>query len=87
MTNDHTLYVVEVKTPAPSRSSATPDAPTPPRPSPPQPAGQAIALVRALLGCPQRLLDPAQTTWRCAIAGGQRTIHLHAATAAGQLAL
>ncbi len=55
--------------------------------SPPQPAGQAIALVRALLGCPQRLLDPAQTPWHCAIAGGQRTISLHAATAAGQLAL
>ncbi len=84
MTNDHTLYVVEVNDtctePLVGHTGCT-------YASPPQPAGQAIALVRALLGCPQRLLDPAQAPWRCAIAGGQRTISLHAATAGGQLAL
>jgi len=84
MTDHPTLYVVEVNDtcaePLVGHTGCT-------YASPPQPAGQAIALVRALLGCPQRLLDPAQTPWRCAIAGGQRTISLHAATAAGQLAL
>lgn len=55
--------------------------------SPPQPAGQAIALVRTLLGCPQRTLTPEQSPWHCAVAGGRRTIRLHVATPAGQLAL
>lgn len=55
--------------------------------SPPQPAGQALALVRILLGCPQHELTVAQSPWSCAIAGGRRTIRLHRASADGQLAL
>ena len=55
--------------------------------SPPQPEAQALALVRVLLGSPQRTLGIAQSPWRCAIAGGKRTIALHQTTGAGQLAL
>ena len=55
--------------------------------SPPQPAVQALALVRVLLDCPQHPLDTTQTPWKRAIAGGQRTVRLHAATPAGQLSL
>lgn len=55
--------------------------------SPPQPAVQALALVRALVGCPQHALDVQDNPWRCAIAGGTRTIRLHAAGADGQLHL
>ena len=55
--------------------------------SPPQPAVQALALVRALLGCPQYELRVADGPWRCAIAGGNRTIRLHTAHADGQLHL
>jgi hypothetical protein len=53
--------------------------------SPPQPAVQALALVRLLLGCPQGELQVTQAPWRCAIAGGSRTIRLHPAGADGQL--
>jgi hypothetical protein len=55
--------------------------------SPPQPAVQALALVRALLACPQRDLHVTDSPWRSAIAGGSRTIRLHAAHADGQLHL
>jgi hypothetical protein len=55
--------------------------------SPPQPAVQALGLVRALLGCPQHALSVHDSPWRCAIAGGTRTIRLHAAAADGQLRL
>ena len=55
--------------------------------SPPQPATQALALVRALLGCPQQNLHVQDSPWRLAIAGGRRTIRLHRADAAGQLRL
>ncbi len=55
--------------------------------SPPQPATQALALVRLLLGCPQEELRVAGGPWRCAIAGGKRTIRLHATAADGQLHL
>ena len=43
--------------------------------SPPQPRGEAVALVRLLLG---RGGDPedGEVSWRCPIAGGQRTITL-----------
>jgi hypothetical protein len=55
--------------------------------SPPQPAGQALALVRALLGCPQPELQIRDGSWRLAIAGGTRTIRVHPASASGQLHL
>ena len=55
--------------------------------SPPQPAPQALALVRALLGCPQNPLEIHESPWRHAIAGGARTIRLHPAYASGQLTL
>lgn len=55
--------------------------------SPPQPATQVLALVRILLGCPERELRLDQAPWSCPIAGGRRTIHLHPATPGGQLAL
>jgi hypothetical protein len=55
--------------------------------SPPQPAVQALALVRALLGCPQHNLEIAGSPWRYAIAGGQRTVRLHPARADGQLTI
>jgi hypothetical protein len=55
--------------------------------SPPQPAAQALALVRALLGCPQNALGVHESPWRHAIAGGIRTIRLHHAPASGQLTL
>lgn len=55
--------------------------------SPPQPSLQALALVRVLLGCPQRDLDLADQQWTCAVAGGKRVIRLHPADAAGQLTL
>ena len=38
--------------------------------SPPQPAVQALALVRALLSCPQHDLRVGDSPWRSAIAGG-----------------
>jgi hypothetical protein len=55
--------------------------------SPPQPATQALALVRALMGCTQRPLDVADTPWTSPIAGGRRVIHLHRADADGQLTI
>lgn len=55
--------------------------------SPPQPAVQALALVRALLGCTQRRLDVGDGPWRAPIAGGQRVIHLHRADSDGQLTI
>ncbi len=48
--------------------------------SPPQPADQALALVRALIGCPLDELDVQHNPWRHAIAGGTRTITLHSAS-------
>lgn len=47
--------------------------------SPPQPRAQAIALVQALLGCPFAQMNCNARSWHRAIAGGRRTIHLHAA--------
>lgn len=55
--------------------------------SPPQPAVQALALVRALLGCTQRRLEVEDAPWRAPIAGGQRVIRLHRARADGQLTI
>lgn len=55
--------------------------------SPPQPVVQALALVRALRGCPQRPLEVTDGPWRYPIAGGTRTIRLHRATTDGQLSL
>jgi hypothetical protein len=48
--------------------------------SPPQPAGQAIALVSALLSCPAAAATIDHAPWQRAIAGGRRTIRLHRAT-------
>lgn len=55
--------------------------------SPPQPVMQALALVRALLGCTQRPLDVDDAPWKAPIAGGQRIVHLHRAEADGQLTI
>ena len=55
--------------------------------SPPQPAAQALALVRALLGCTQRRLEVRDTPWTAPIAGGRRVIRLHPARADGQLTI
>jgi hypothetical protein len=55
--------------------------------SPPQPAAQALALVRALLGCPQNIVQVTDSPWRCAVAGGRRTIRLHPASADDRLRL
>lgn len=55
--------------------------------SPPQPPVQALALVHALLGCPQNPLAVDESPWRHAIAGGTRTIRLHHASPTGQLHL
>jgi hypothetical protein len=55
--------------------------------SPPQPPEQALALVRVLLGCPPGELSAGGGSWRCAIAGGHRTIRLHRAQHDGQLRL
>lgn len=55
--------------------------------SPPQPVVQALALVRALLGCTQRRLDVGDAPWKSPIAGGQRVIHLYRAEADGQLTI
>lgn len=55
--------------------------------SPPQPVVQALALVRALLGCTQRPLAVTDAPWKAPIAGGQRVIHLHPARADGQLTI
>ncbi|MGI8411556.1 MAG: hypothetical protein ACR2LV_02595 [Solirubrobacteraceae bacterium] len=55
--------------------------------SPPQSSGQALSLVRILLGCPQRELSVDQSPWSSAIAGGRRTIRLHRVQAGGQLVL
>ena len=43
--------------------------------SPPQPPEQARTLVRLLLGWSTEPLD-GQTRWRCAVAGGTRTVTL-----------
>lgn len=52
--------------------------------SPPQSAVQALALVRTLLCCPQHNLRTATARGDPQIAGGTRTIRLHAAHADGQ---
>jgi hypothetical protein len=52
--------------------------------SPAQPTEQALALVRILLARPSHELE-AGGAWQCAIAGGQRTVRLHAAHADDQL--
>ena len=41
-----------------------------------QSADQALALVRALLGCPKDPLAPPDSSWRHATVGGTRTIRL-----------
>jgi hypothetical protein len=43
--------------------------------SPPQPPEQALTLVGLLLGWSTQALD-GQTRWRCAVAGGTRTVTL-----------
>ena len=81
---DHQLYIVELDDQCDYRlvghsgCSYT---------SPPQPAGQALALVRALLGCAQLALEPDDAPWKAAIAGGNRVIRLHRARADGQLTI
>ena len=81
---DHQLYIVELDDQCDYRlvghsgCSYT---------SPPQPAGQALALVRALLGCAQLALEPDDAPWKAAIAGGKRVIRLHRARADGQLTI
>ncbi|HET8977087.1 MAG TPA: hypothetical protein VFN87_02955 [Solirubrobacteraceae bacterium] len=55
--------------------------------SPPQPVVQALALVRALLGCTQRRLAVEDAPWKAPIAGGQRVIRLYRARADGQLTI
>ena len=54
--------------------------------SPPQPRGQALELVRVLLGCPPAELG-AGHRWTVAVAGGRRTIELIPATPDGQTSL
>jgi len=83
-TDNRQLYVVEIDDqclPALSGHSGCSYA------SPPQPASHALALVRALLGCPQHELRITDSPWRHAIAGGTRTITLHTAGPDGQLTL
>ena len=81
---DHQLYIVELDDQCDYRlvghsgCSYT---------SPPQPAGQALALVRALLGRAQLALEPDAAPWKAPIAGGQRVIRLHRARADGQLTI
>ncbi len=55
--------------------------------SPPQPAEQALALIRVLLGSPPVELRIGGGPWRCAIAGGRRTVRVLAAQPDGQLTL
>ena len=55
--------------------------------SPPQPEPQALALIRALLGCPPQSLDLTTQHWHVPVAGGQRVIHVHAANHDGQLTI
>lgn len=50
--------------------------------SPPQPPEQAHTLVRLLLGWSTAPLD-GQTRWRCAVAGGTRTVTLDPAPLTG----
>ena len=81
---DHQLYIVELDDQCDYRlvghsgCSYT---------SPPQPAGQALALLRALLSCAQLALEPHDAPWKAAIAGGKRVIRLHRAGADGQLTI
>ena len=49
--------------------------------SPPLPRADALALVRVLIGWDCRAAE--RDSWRCAIAGGQRTITLEPAASAG----
>lgn len=55
--------------------------------SPPQPPGQALALVRALLGGTPEPLEIADSPWKAPIAGGRRVIRVHRAQADGQLTI
>jgi hypothetical protein len=55
--------------------------------SPPQSAGQALALVRAFLGCTQARLEIDDARWTAPIAGGQRVIRVHRTQADGQLTI
>ena len=52
--------------------------------SPPQPLQQAHTLVRLLLGWSTAPLD-GQTRWRCAVAGGTRTVTLDPVAATGTI--
>ena len=81
---DQPLYIVEVDDDCAQALTGHPGSSYA---SPPQPEAQALALVRVLLGSPQRALGITESPWRCAIAGGKRTIRLHVATGGGQLAL
>jgi hypothetical protein len=49
--------------------------------SPPHAPGDALALVGLLLGHPAQPDRDDHAVWRCAVAGGQRTITLNAAPA------
>ncbi|MGI8411205.1 MAG: hypothetical protein ACR2QA_01650 [Solirubrobacteraceae bacterium] len=81
---DQQLYVVEVD----DRCSEQPVGHTGcAYASPPHSPGQALSLVRVVLGCPQRELRADHGPWSCAIAGGRRTIRLHRVQAGGQLVL
>jgi hypothetical protein len=52
--------------------------------SPPQPPEQARTLVRLLLGWATEPLD-GQTHWRCAVAGGTRTVTLDTVETTGNV--
>lgn len=78
------LYIVEVEDDCAQALTGHPGASYS---SPPQPERQALALVRVLLGSSQRTLQVDAGPWRCAIAGGRRTVRVHPATGGGQLAL
>jgi len=55
--------------------------------SPAQPRGQALALVRILLGRSDEEGELGSGPWRLAIAGGSRVIRIHSARSDGQLTI
>jgi len=81
---DHQLYIVEVDDQCDYRLAGHSGCSYT---SPPQPAGQALALVRALLGRAQLAPEPEGAPWKAPIAGGQRVVRLHRARADGQLTI
>jgi hypothetical protein len=78
------LYIVEVDEQRDERLAGHPGCAYT---SPPQPSSQALALVRALLGCSGKAVASDDAPWRTPIAGGKRVIRLHAAQPDGQLTI